>query len=262
MIAKAVAVLQRDVLTAVRYRNGLLLSAFGPATQLALSFYLAHAVGPQFKPEGMSYFGFLLIGTGLFAFLLACMHGFLNVVQEAQRAGTLEVLMTTSTRPVVLLWLAALTAIGTAFLQFVLYLTIGLCIFPGAIHVSAFGIAVVLFLSALIAVAFGICGAGLQISIQKGSVVLWLFGSVAWILTGTLFPVGALPSSVRMVSQWLPLTHSLTGMRLAVFGGPAGSMSHEIEILTAFTLAILPASIAFFAWTLRRARQLGTLSFY
>jgi ABC-2 type transport system permease protein len=127
---------------------------------------------------------------------------------------------------------------------------------------NVLGIATVLFLSVLIAVAFGICGAGLQISIQKGSVILWLFGSVAWVLGGTLFPIGALPGPVRLLSQWLPLTHSLTGMRLALFGGAAASLFREVEILLVFTLILLPASIAFFSWTLRRARRLGTLSFY
>ena len=47
MLAKAAAVVQKDFLTAVRYRNGVLLSAFAPAMQLLMSFYLAHAVGPH-----------------------------------------------------------------------------------------------------------------------------------------------------------------------------------------------------------------------
>ena len=71
----------------------------------------------------------------------------------------------------------------------------------------------------LVAISFGIFAAGLQVSLQKGSVVLWVFGSSAWVLAGTLFPVGTLPEPVRVLSQWLPLTHSLTGMRLAMLGG-------------------------------------------
>lgn len=262
MLAKAAAVVQKDFLTAVRYRNGLFFSAFSPAMQLLLSLYLAHAVGPGFRPEGISYFSFLLIGTGLFMFLNACMHGFLKVIRESQQTGTLEVLMTTSTPPVTLLFLASLSSVATAVLQFVLYIAAGLCLFPGGVHMSATAAAVVLLLSVLIAIAFGIFAAGLQLSLQKGSVVLWIFGTTAWVFAGTLFPIESLPAPIRVLSQLLPLTHSLTAMRLAMFGGASPKLLREVEILLLCVGVLVPSSIAFFSWTVRRARQLGTLSFY
>jgi len=262
MLAKAAAVVQKDFLTAVRYRNGMFLTAFAPAMQLLLSFYLAHAVGPQYRPEGFSYFSFLLIGTGLFMFLHSCMHGFLNVIQESQQAGTLEVLLTSSTPPITLLCLAALSAIGTALLQFVVYISVGLFLLPSQLRIAPFAAAAVLLLSVSIAIAFGILAAGLQLSIHKGSLVLWLFGTGAWVFAGTLFPVGSLPEPLRVLSEWMPLTHSLTAFRLAMFGGTGPALMREIEVLLAFAIALLPAGITFFSWTLRRARQLGTLSFY
>ena len=262
MLAKAAAVLQKDLLTSIRSRNGLLLSAFAPAAQLLTFFYLSRAVGSQFRPEGMPYFTFLLVGTGFYIFLLASMHGFLNVIQESQQTGTLEVLMTTATPPIALLCLAALSACATAFLQFVFYVAAGLCLFPANLHISVAGVAVVLGLSVLVAISFGIFAAGLQVSLQKGSAVLWLFGSSAWVLAGTLFPVGTLPGPVRMLSQWLPLTHSLTGMRLAMLGGASPALNRETGILLLSALALLPSSLAFFSWTVRRARELGTLSVY
>lgn len=263
MLAKAAAVVQKDFLTAVRYRNGVFLTAFAPAMQLFLSFYLAHAVGPQYRPDGFSYFSFLLVGTGLFMFLHSCMHGFLNVIQEAQHTGTLEVLMTTSTPPITLLCLAALSATGTAVLQFVAYIAVGLFLLPSQLHINPLAAAAVLLLSVLISIAFGILAAGLQLSIQKGSVVLWLFGTTAWVFAGTLFPVGSLPVPLRVLAQWMPLTHSLTAMRLAMFGGPApASLTHEIQVLLAFAAFFLPAGALFFSRTLRRARRLGTLTFY
>ena len=262
MLAKAAAVVQKDFLTAVRYRNGMFLTAFAPTMHLLLSFYLAHSIGPQYHPDGISYFSFLLVGTGLFMFLHSCMYGFLNVVQEAQQAGTLEVLMTTATPPVTLLCLAAVSAIGIALLQFVLYLALGLCLLPSQLHIDPLAAAAVLLLSVSISIAFGILAAGLQLSLQKGSVILWIFGTTAWVFAGTLFPVGSLPEPLRVLSQWMPLTHSLTAMRWALFGGPGTALLREIKILFAFVLLLLPASTAFFSWTLRRARQLGTLSFY
>jgi ABC-2 type transport system permease protein len=262
MLAKAAAVVQKDFLTAVRYRNGMLLNAFGPVMQLLLWLYLARAVGPQYRPDGISYFSFLLVGTGLFMFLHSCMHGFLNVIQEAQQTGTLEVLMTTSTSPVVLLCLAAVSATGTAALQFILYIIAGLCLLPDQLRVAPLEAAAALLLSLLISIALGILAAGLQIAIHKGSVVLWLFGTTAWVFAGTLFPVGSMPHPLQVVAQWLPLTHSLAAMRLVIFSRAGHELIWQLEALLGFTVILLPASIAFFAWTLRRARQLGTLSFY
>ena len=42
----------------------------------------------------------------------------------------------------------------------------------------------------------------------------------------------------------------------------ASALAGEIEILAMFSAVLLPLSVIFFSWTVRRARQLGTLGFY
>ena len=263
ILDKAAAVLKKDVLTALRYRNGFVIGLVGTAAQLATFYYLSRAVGPQFHPEGMPYFLFLLVGTGFFAFLITGMHSFLQTIQESQQSGTLEVLMTTSTAPAVLLSLSAISAFAGGLVQLLLYVGTGILLFSPSLQVSAMGCALVFLLSVLIAIAIGIFASGLQISIHKGSAVLWLLGSSAWLIAGTLFPVSALPRPVRFLSSLLPLTHSLTGMRLALLqASGSGVLRREIEILAIFAAILLPLSLIFFSWTVRRARQLGTLCFY
>jgi ABC-2 type transport system permease protein len=136
-------------------------------------------------------------------------------------------------------------------------------LFAPAVKLSAVGAAAVMVLSLLIAAAIGLIAAGLQISIQKGSAVLWLFGSCAWLMAGALFPVNALPRPLQLLSNLLPFTHSLTGMRLAIFeAGNSVALLRQIESLVLFSIVLLPLGLAFFTWTVRRARQCGTLSFY
>ena len=263
ILDKAAVVLKKDALTALRYRNGFVLGAVGTAAQLATFYYLSRAVGPQFHPEGMPYFLFLLVGTGFFTFLISGMHSFLRAIQESQQSGTLEVLMTTSTPPAVLLSLSAISAFASGLVQLVLYIGAGILLFSPAVHVSLVGCASVFLFSVVISIAIGIFAAGLQISIHKGSAVLWLLGSSAWLMAGTLFPITALPVPVRLLSNLLPLTHSLTGMRLALLQtSSSAGLLREIEILAAFSVVVLPLSVIFFSWTVRRARQLGTLCFY
>jgi ABC-2 type transport system permease protein len=263
ILDKAVAVLKKDALTALRYRNGFVLSGVGTAAQLATFYYLSRAVGPQFHPEGMPYFLFLLVGTGFFTFLITGMHSFLRTIQESQQSGTLEVLMTSSTPPAVLLSLSTVSAFAGGLVQLLLHVGVGLLLFSRAIHVSLLGGLSVFIFSVLISIAIGIFAAGLQISLHKGSAVLWLLGSSAWLMAGTLFPVAALPQPVRLLSSLLPLTHSLTGMRLALVERTSSAgLVREIEILAIFSALLLPLSVTFFSWTVRRGRQLGTLCFY
>src|SRR5438105_1036957 len=208
IFAKAAAVLKKDILTSVRYRSGFFLKLVSPALQLATFYYLARAVGPQFRPDGMPYVIFLIVGTGFYTFLIAGIHAFLQAIQEAQQGGTLEALMTTSTPPAQLLLLSALSSFAGNAVQFVLYVGSGMLLFAPPVKLSAVGGAAVMVLSLLIAAAIGLIAAGLQISIQKGSAVLWLFGSCAWLMAGTLFPVNALPRPLQLLANLLPFTHS------------------------------------------------------
>ncbi len=263
MIAgKICAVLRKDAITAIRYRHGFVLSTLAQAAQLTTFYYLARAVGPQFRPEGMPYFLFLLIGTGFYTFLLSGAHSFLKTIQESQQTGTLEVLLTTATPAAVLVSLGAISAFAEGLLQFVILTGAGILLFVPALHVNFAGCLLIFGLSILSAFAIGLFAAGLQISMHKGSAVLWLLGSVAWLMSGTLFPVGALPRAVRMLSSLIPFTHSLSGMRLALLAGNFQAIGHEIAIMALFALFLVPASVLFFSWTVRQARRNGTLSFY
>jgi len=259
---KIIAVLKKDAITAMRYRNGFVLSSLAQAAQLATFYYLARAVGPQFRPEGMPYFLFLLIGTGFYTFLLSGTHSFLRTIQESQQTGTLEVLLTTATPAAVLVSLGALSAFAQGLLQFVVYVGAGIFLFMPAQHVNVAGCLLAFGFSILSAFAIGLFAAGLQISMHKGSAVLWLLGSGAWLMSGTLFPIAALPRGVRMVSYFIPFTHSLAAMRISLLAGNFAAIAQELEILALFALFLVPSGVIFFSWMVRQARQNGTLSYY
>jgi ABC-2 type transport system permease protein len=261
LLDKTAAIVWRDLLTTVRYRTGFILSATGAFTELAAFYYLSLAVGPAFRPEGLEYFSFLLVGTGFFTFLLMGVHSFLQTVQEAQQTGTLEVLMTTPTSPPVLVFLSAMSAFAANTVALLFYLAAGL-LFGAPLHLNLAASIPVFILSVMIAVAIGLLAAALQLAVQKGSAVVWALGSV-WFLTGTMFPVQTLPKALRDAAQLIPFTHSLEGMRLALLEGkPLRGVAHEIAILALFAAVLIPSSLLFFSWTLRRARIEGTLSFY
>ncbi|MFY9673442.1 MAG: hypothetical protein WAK13_03275, partial [Terriglobales bacterium] len=65
LIDKLAVILRRDLLTALRHRSGFVVTLVGLFTELTAFYYLSRAIGPGFRPDGVAYFPFLLVGTGL-----------------------------------------------------------------------------------------------------------------------------------------------------------------------------------------------------
>lgn len=263
-VDKVVSVVRRDLLMASRYRTGFVLPIIGALVEVVAFYFLARAIGPGFRPGGMDYFEFLLIGTGGYTFFVMGISAFLNVVRDAQQTGTIEVLMSTSTPAHTVVFLSALSALVRNALRFLCFLAAGLVLFGFSFrHANLATGATVFFFSFVITAAFGMLAAALQISIQKGSAVLWVFTSGTWFLTGTLFPVNVLPDWLRSVSKLIPVTYSLDGLRAALLmGSGMRTMIPDLLALAGFALVLCPFGLAMFSMALRQARQNGTLTSY
>ncbi len=257
------AVLRRDLLTSLRHRNGAIVLVAGITAELAGFYYLARAIGPTFRPDGLDYYSFLLIGTAMYGFMIGGMGAFVHAVEEAQMTGTMEVLMTTSTPAPVMIALSAFSAFARTGLNMLLYLLAGSLIFGVKLHASIAGVIAVLGLALVVAIALGLIGATMQVAMQKGTAVVWLSSVVGGLLTGTVFPVAALPIVLRKFSAFIPLTSAVEGLRIALFRGDATSLLlGSLAKLGVFAVFLLPLSLALFAHVLKKARLEGTLSFY
>jgi ABC-2 type transport system permease protein len=261
---KLTAVLRRDLRTALRYRSGIILAVAGGLLEIAGLYYFSQAIGPRFRPDGMASYPFLLVGTGLYTFLLMSVSSFLSTIQEAQQAGTLEILMTGRTGGSTVLLLGAVSSLTCKGITLSIYLAGGLVLagMPLA-SASLLPAGIVLLLSLAVAAALGVGTAALQLLTQKGSAVLWLLGSAVWMLTGAMFPVSVLPRWLQFISLAIPMTHALTAMRLALCSPsvPTGLLK-EMAVLAGFTAVLLPSSVLAFEKALRHARLSGSLSHY
>lgn len=257
------AILRRDLLTAIRHRSGFAITFAGLLTQLTAFYFLSRAIGPGFRPGGVEYFPFLLVGTGLYTFFVMSTQAFLSTVQEAQQTGTMEVLMTTSTPPAELVVLSSISAFSGNLVNLGVYLLAGVAVFRAAVHADVLSCLAVLILSLVIALALGIAAATLQVTFQKGSALLWLLSSGLWFLSGAMFPVESLPHPLVLVAHAIPLTYAVEGMRLALLQDQSiVAMAPTLGALAAFGLVLLPLALWGLSASLRHARQNGTLSFY
>lgn len=91
---------------------------------------------------------------------------------------------------------------------------------------------------------------------------------LVYLLSGVVFPLGALPEWVRPISLSLPTTYWLEGMRRALMGpvpdrlrGPLSDWSNAelAGTLCATTMALVVAAQLFWRWSERRAWRLGKL---
>jgi ABC-2 type transport system permease protein len=257
------AILRRDLLTAVRHRTGFVLSLVAVLVQLAAFFFLSKAIGPNFRPNGVEYFPFLLVGTGLYTFFVMSTQAFLNTVQEAQQTGTMEVLMTTSTSPAELLVLSSISAFAGNLVNLVIYVAAGVALFRASVNANIAASLLVMLLSLALALALGMLAATLQITFQKGSALVWLLGSGLWFLSGAMFPVQTLPRPLVILAHAFPPTYAIEGMRLALLKGePLGTIAPVITILLGFSAILLPLAVWGLSFAVQRARRNGTLSFY
>jgi ABC-2 type transport system permease protein len=260
---KLVVILRRDLLTALRHRSSFMFTLVGVFTELAAFYYLSRAIGPGFRPAGVEYFPFLLVGTGVYTFFVMSAQLFLNTVQEAQQTGTLEVLMTTSTAPAELVTLSAISAFVGTLANLLVYFIAGVTVFRASLQVNVLSFAVVLVLCLVLALAIGILAATFQVAFQKGSALVWLLGSGLWFLSGTMFPIQSLPRPLAFIARTIPLTYAIDGMRAALIEGRSvADMAQTLGMLGAFALILLPIALGGFSLSLRRARRCGTLSFY
>src|SRR5690242_16810202 len=190
-----VAIVGRDLRTTVRYRAALIVGGCAMLVEIAAFYYLSRAIGPGFRPDGSDYFPFLVVGTGFYTFIVAGMTAFVSAIRDAQQTGTLEVLMTTSTAPAILIFLCAVSIFSISSVQLLLYLGGGLLLFPvHAAHPNVMACAVVFLLSLGVAISIGVLAGAMQVATQRGGGALTLVASATWFLTGVLFPVSTLPA--------------------------------------------------------------------
>src|ERR1700692_4306180 len=168
------AILRRDLVTAIRHRSGFAVRFVGVFAELAAFYFLSRAIGPGFRPDGVEYFPFLLVGTGVYTFFVMSAQAFLTAVQEAQQTGTLEVLMTTSTAPAELVILSSISAFAGNLVNLLIYVFAGGAVFWAAIHATFLACMVVLIFSLALAMALGMAAAALQAPFQQGSALLWV----------------------------------------------------------------------------------------
>ena len=223
---------------------------------------LAGALLPELSPYGGQYFPFVLLGLALASFQGVALTAVSNRILYGMYTGTLEAMLVTPTPLAVIIFASVLYQFFLALLEILIYLGFGVGLFGfslGSANLAA--TAVFLVLALLSQLPLGILSAAFVLVFKKDDPVTVILGHLSALLGGVYFPLKVLPGWVATLSQFIPFTHALEGLRQAVLNGQGlTQLGTQAIILCAFAVALFPLSLAFFAWAVRQAKRLGTLS--
>jgi len=223
---------------------------------------LLQSSGQAVIREG-SYFTFVLIGGVFLRYLILISQAFSSNLREEMLIGTIEPLLATATP-------TTLTVLGSSSWKLIetTLIVIGQLVI-GALVGADFSQAnwssaiVVLFLSLLIFIGFGIISAAFTLVFKRSDPSLALINAVAIVFSGVFFPILVLPPWLRIISYLLPFTYALRALRATLMGGASlADISLDIAILVGFVIVLLPLSIWALRYAIRRMKDTGELMHY
>jgi ABC-2 type transport system permease protein len=227
---------------------------FGIASGLWTYFFLGRMVEggttSAFLPASADFFSFVLVGVAFWGLLSTAILGTLNSIQAEQRSGTLEAILVSSAPPWSVILGGAMLPLLIGVLEMLLYLAGGAYFFNvdwGRAHWPA--LAALVGLAVAHGAALGFIVAAVVIVIKRGEAVAWVLISVLAMLSGVFYPVEVLPEPLHVISEMLPLTYALRGMREALFVGGSPAVWLYAVVLALSTLLLMLTG----AWALKRA---------
>lgn len=268
MFNLAYAFLRRDATIEVSYKFSFMVQMLGNVVLLVVFYYIGQLIEgsriPAIEAYGGNYLAFLLIGLALTETVGVSLTTFAKQIREGQLTGSLEI---TLLSPVSLNRILAYSAFWPylmSLVRFFIYLIIGATFYQVGFAQADVFAGIVIFLLVVVSFAgLGMCWASVVLIIKRGEAVLTLLSYLFIIASGVIFPVALLPGWVQSLAQWIPLTHGLEAMRLALLQGASLSeQSGLVSMLVLFAVGLLMLGMLAFNMAVHIAKRAGSLAQY
>ena len=109
----------------------------------------------------------------------------------------------------------------------------------------------------------GFAFASVVITAKESNAFVFLVRGIVMIFCGITYPLAILPNWMQSVSQWLPQTYMIHGIRIAALSteGLSG-VTTDLKMLLIFGIFWLAVGYLLFNWMERRARRTGAIGQY
>ena len=171
----------------------------------------------------------------------------ISIVREKER-GTMEVLLVSPVRPLMVIIAKAVPYLVLAFLILITILLMGRYVLNVPLQGSVVWIVVVSLIYILLALSLGL----LISNIANSQLMALLLSAMVLLmpivmLSGMLFPIESMPPVLQWLSAIVPPRYYIEAMRkLMIMGVGIGEVLREVMILAGMTVFLLAVSLAKF----------------
>jgi ABC-2 type transport system permease protein len=264
---KIFAMMRASWQAASSYKLNMVWSLLALVISVIPLYYVTRAFQPfmasRIQGEGGQFFAFVLVGQIAFWSLSSAMTTLPGTISASIGSGTLELLLSTPTRlPTLFAGMVSYTFTLTA-VRCLLLLTTG-WVLGATIAWDKLAIAaVILGLIVVTYLCIGVIVAAMVLAFRfTGPVVQAVLVSSA-LLGGVYYPTRVIPSWIREISDFIPLTYGLRALRGTLLEEASlSAVAGDVGMLLLFCVTLLAASSLAILLALDYSKRAGTLSQY
>ena len=200
-----------------------------------------------YNPQMKSAYNFVPAIMGTLLMLVCAMMTSISIVREKER-GTMEVLLVSPVRPILIIIAKAIPYLVLAFIILIVILLMANSLLGVPLQGSVFWIFVISTIYILLALSLGL----LVSSIAKTQLVALLLSAMVLLmpivmLSGMFFPIESMPKVLQYVSAIIPTRYYTSAMRkLMIMGVGVRQVMHEMIVLICMLIGLLGLSLAMF----------------
>ena len=200
-----------------------------------------------YNPQMKSAYNFVPAIMGMLLMLICAMMTSISIVREKEK-GTMEVLLVSPIRPLMIIIAKAVPYLVLAFAILITILLMGRYVLQVPLQGSLLWIIIVSLIYILLALSLGL----LISSIANNQLMALLMSAMVLLmpivmLSGMLFPIESMPVVLQWVSAIVPPRYYIEAMRkLMIMGVGIGDVLREVGILTGMTIFLLVVALAKF----------------
>lgn len=268
MTARAIGALTRASWYHARsYRLSLVMQFLGLIFTVVPIYFISTALettmAGTIAGESDQYFGFMLVGMVALMFVTASISTLQGTIAGGISTGYFEsLLMTRAPVPWILSGLTSYGLILTA-IRATIMLVAGWALGAQVAWSQALPAALIILVLVATHWGIGLIGAGLIIAFRTAGPLNTIVTTLSVFFGGVYYPVSAIPSWLKSISDATPLSYGLRALRRVLLqGNDLSAVSSDLSILVAMGVLTLMVGSWAFATSLRYAKRAGTLSTY
>lgn len=197
-----------------------------------------------YNPQMKSAYNFVPAIMGMLLMLICAMMTSISIVREKEK-GTMEVLLVSPVRPLMVIIAKAVPYLVLAFLILIVILLMARFVLGVPLEGSLFWIIAVSVIYILLALSLGL----LISTVANTQLVALLLSAMVLLmpvvmLSGMLFPIESMPTILQWISAVMPPRYYISAMRkLMIMGVGIGEVIEEVTILLGMTVFFLTIAL-------------------